>query len=319
MLLLWTILIIENGVALPADPVPATAGPQEGDTTVLIDTQSTSVAKDGCADTARTPPEKVPGPNACERGGHGEDLVVVKENLDTVFIFDKSVFRHVARDWRNNIDIFRRRGYGLSGSSHFGANAILIRPVKDYIKSFPELANKGFDFRGLGFEPFLMTGGSIYVGLGEGFRLGGSGMVGTHNNTSRRYNGDSVLVLNTSLVYGGFLIEKCILSGNWNFSAGGTLGGGSFRVSVAEQKNDYFFRDDDWEEIIGEDDDGRKSVFFLMEPHCSVSYTFFHFFHAGLSVTAPAFMSLEKFNAYTDDYFTVNPGVKIMLIFGNLG
>jgi len=30
-------------------------------------------------------------------------------------------------------------------------------------------------------------------------------------------------------------------------------------------------------------------------------------------------MSLEKFNAYTDDYFTVNPGVHIRLIFGNLG
>jgi len=233
IILVWTFLIIENGLADPvADSVLSAAGPKGGDTTALIDTQSAVVAKDTYADAIETIPQEPPLETVREESGRDEDLVVVKENLDTVFIFDKSVFRHVARDWRNNIDIFRRRGYGLSGSSHFGASAVFITPVEDYIKSFPELANKGFDFRGMGFEPFLMTGGSFYVGLGEGFRLGGSGMMGTHNNTSRRYNGDSVLVLNTDLGYGGFLIEKCILRGKWNFIAGGTLGGGSFRVSV---------------------------------------------------------------------------------------
>lgn len=247
-----------------------------------------------------------------------KDVIVVKENLDTVFIFDKSVFRHVARDWSNNIDIFRQRGYGLSGSSYYGANAVYIRPVEELAKNHPALSGKKFHFGRFGFEPFLMAGGGGYVGLGDGFRLGGAGVSGERKFSSERFGGDSILVLNTKVSFGGFLIEKCMVRDKWNFSAGGLLGAGSIKVAITEQDNTSFFGEYD-----DPDDNDRRynhhATCFMIESHGGVTYSFFYFFHFGVRISLPTFMSMDKFGIYTNDFFSINPGLHINLTFGNLG
>ncbi len=301
---------------------PLPAGAQGGDTAGTAGqlTDSIVTAVDTAAPSAATAADSgQPGSSEAppRPGITTKDIVVVKENLDTVFIFDKSVFRHVARDWRNNIDIFRQRGYGIAGSTTHGANAIFMRPVEELTDNDPYLSNKKFNFSKFGFEPFLMSGGSGVVGLGEGFRLGGGGVSGERKFSSNRFNGDSILILNTKVSYGGFLVEKCFINGRWNFSAGGMIGAGSLKVAISEQTNTWF--DVDEVDDIDEDWNSEKAAFLLLEPHFSFSYTFLYFFHVGASLTVPAFMSLEKFNAYTDDFLTVNPGLHVKLIFGNLG
>jgi hypothetical protein len=277
---------------------------------------SAAVSAVPVTETVTAPDTAVPARLA--DGKRNSDIVVLKENLDTVFIFDKSVFRHVARDWRNNIDIFRQRGYGASGSVYYGANAILIKPVRELAENLPALADRQFSFGKFGFEPFLMSGGAGYVGLGDGFRLGGAGMRGERRFSSAPFNGDSVLVLNTNVSYGGFLIEKCVLRGKWNLSAGGLIGGGSIKVAITEKTSTFFY---------GEDDDftdtdyqyNHQAAFFMVEPHCGFTYTFFYFFHFGARLSCPTFMSLDKFGIYTNDFFSVNPGIRINLTFGNIG
>ncbi len=297
---------VSDTAAAPAatDTVVTEKVPWEPDTSANGTDSGASVVSDGAEqDTA---------------GKKNKNIVVLKESLDTVFIFDKSVFRHVAQDWRNNIDIFRQRGYGASGSSYYGANAIFIRPVEELAENLPSLADKKFYFNKFGFEPFLMSGGGGFVGLGDGFRLGGVGMSGERKFLSAPYNGDSVLVLNTKVSYGGFLIEKCILRNNWNLSVGGLLGGASMKVAITEEENTFFFGEDD-PVVNGDYDYNHRAACFMVEPHCGLTYTFFYFFHLGARVSLPMFMSLDKFGVYTNDFFTVNPGFQISLTFGNLG
>lgn len=316
-----TIYRLLNGVLLTAlfstaalaeSATVDTAGVEENEAKERIVAEQDEVS-DSTANSATAEKEQITASSRSRK-----DVVVVKENLDTVFIFDKSVFRHVARDWRNNIDIFRQRGYGLSGSSYYGAHAVYIRPVEELAENLPALSGKKFHFGTFGFEPFLMSGGGGYVGLGDGFRLGGVGMSGERKFSSSRFGGDSILVLNTKVSYGGFLIEKCMVRDKWNFSAGGLLGAGNIKVAITEQANTFFFGEDDFPD----DDDqqyNHRATCFMIEPHGSVTYSFFYFFHFGARISLPTFMSLDKFGIYTNDFFSINPGMHITLTFGNLG
>ncbi|MBN1307379.1 MAG: hypothetical protein JXA18_05645 [Chitinispirillaceae bacterium] len=297
-----TMLLCASAINVPADDAVANIGSDTlFDTVMTIDTASA---------TGRDIPAEEKGETVeegCSADRKEHDDTVLRETLDTVFIFDKRVFRHIAQDWRNNIDIFRQRGYGGSGSMSYGANAIFIGPVKDLVEHDPHFSNERFHFNRSGFAPFLLSGGSGYIGFGEGFRLGGGGM----NGTSLSYcSTNDTISLSTSVRYGGFLIEKAFIRGRWNFSTGGMLGGGAFTVAITE--NNLFNWDD-------REDEGKRAVFFLFSPHAGFSYTFLYFFHVGAGITMPSFMSLDKFGPYTDDFFTVNPGLHIRLIFGNLG
>jgi len=315
--LTFTALLLCTSAAVRGDDATTTADPST-DTAVTAVTaarpQTAAVQADAFTSSAH-PSDTADRHRTRQR----DDIIIVKENLDTVFIFDKSVFRHIAKDWRKNIDIFRQRGYGISGTSMYGANAIFIEPVEELAESHPYLSDKRFNFRRFGFEPFPMSGGEGFIGLGDGLRLGGSGYSGKRQFSSNRFDGDSILVMNTRVSYGGFLIEKCFVRDRWNLIAGASLGAGRFKVAISSQFNTYFYGEDD--DYFNESDwnDRQTAVFFLMEPHCGFSYSFFYFFHIGATVTLPAFMSLQKFNPYTDDFFTVNPGLYIRLVFGNIG
>ena len=319
LLLLPTLMAVTFMAPVSAREGDSTEDAGPADTVAAVNDTATAIDTTAAADTAGVVPDQGAAAGHPATENKANDIVVVKEDLDTVFIFDKSVLRHVARDWRNNIDIFRQRGYGASGSSIYGADAIFIRPVEELTENHPELSDKRFDFGRFGFEPFLMSGGSGYVGLGEGFRLGGGGMSGERKFRSSRFNGDSILVLNTKVSYGGFLIEKCFIHNRWNLNTGGMIGAGSIKVTKSEQINTFFYGENENPFDIDDSKGSHRAVFFLLEPHCGFSYTFFYFFHVGATVTLPTFMSLEKFDIYTDDFFTVNPGLHTKLIFGNLG
>lgn len=253
-----------------------------------------------------------------------KELIVVRETRDTVFVLDKAPITDMVRNWRKNIDILRQRSIGLSGSSVYGACAVSMAPIEEWVDNHPYLSERYFHFGKFNYQPFLMSGGAGVIGLGDGFRLGGGGMVGRRNFSSDPFHGDSMIVLGVQVAYGGFMVEKAVVSGNWNMVAGGTIGGGSLEVApTIKQQSSFFTAIDDNPGIDDEDLFNRGNVveagYFLFEPHCGISYTVFHFMHVGLNVSLPVFMSIEKFNSYTSDFITANPGFYLKLVFGNIG
>jgi hypothetical protein len=309
------------------------AGEQPADTTVTAPSSDSSPAiaatgqdtlEDDIAETAPVPHTKKP--RRCRKcPPHDSDILIVRETADTVFIFNKKTFKNFARDWRNNIDTFRKQSIGLSGTSGYGMNAIAMQPIEDFLDNHPGFSGKRF--RGIsrfGFEPYVMSGGSGVIGLGEGFRLGGGGMSGERRFFSDPFH-DSILVLNTRVSYGGFLVEKATVKGKWNFTYGGTIGGGTLKLVVSEKNDlDWFSTSTDMSNGIYQEDDifknsGYEAAYFLLEPHWGCSYTLFTFFHIGTGISLPTFMSLDATFPYTDDFITVNPAIQLKLIFGNLG
>lgn len=262
-------------------------------------------------------------PQVIHREHTQKKMIVVKETRDTVFVLDQSSIHDLIKNWQQNIGTLRKRGIGLSGVSTYGAYAISLAPVEELVDKTPFLSSKHFDFSRFSYEPFFTKGGAGYIGLGDGFRLGGGGMTGQRTFSSNRFSGDSILVLAVQVNCGGFMVEKAVVSDRWNFTAGGTIGGGSIKVTASEKNSSSWFTnaDDDMESFddLFEKGNSAEAGFFMVEPHCGASYTFFPFFHVGLNVTLPAFLSVEKFNIYTNDFFTVNPGFSLKLIFGNLG
>lgn len=250
-------------------------------------------------------------------------FIVVRESDDTVFVLNHMTIRYLLRNWQKNLDILRHRSIGISGSSTYGTYAISIAPVKDLIDNDPFLSKKQFRFNRYGSEPFFTTGGGGVLGLGSGFRIGGSGMTGQRSFSSKPFNADSVLLLNVTINSGGFLVEKATVYDRWNITAGGIFGGGSMIVSLSEKKSSSWFTDLDddnaFDELFQNDGNSVEAEFFQVEPYCGVSYTLFPFFHLGIHVSAPAFFSVDKFTVYTSDFFTINPGFSLKLIFGNLG
>ena len=99
---------------------------------------------------------------------------------------------------------------------------------------------------------------------------------------------------------------------------GGYLGGGSIQLSTQEfDQNDYSaFRsfDDDAEE-----ENRIQAGFGLLEVHGGATYSLTNFFHLGMELTIPVFVSLDGFAPYTTEFVTPNPGINLKIIFGNLG
>jgi hypothetical protein len=256
---------------------------------------------------------------------HRKNLIVVRETEDTVFVFDKSSIRDAVKNWRRNFDVLRQRSIGLSGSSTYGVYAFSLAPVEELIETDYYLSSKHFDINHSGYEPFPLSGGMGCIGLGQGFRLGGGGMTGERNFASDKFSGDSIIVLGVQISYGGFMVEKAIVSDRWNFTAGGTIGGGAIKVVASEKNSSSWFTSveenggySDFDETF-ENGNSIQAGFLFFEPHCGFSYTFFHFFHIGVNASLPTFLSVEKFNIHTNDFLSINPGLYLKLIFGNLG
>ena len=313
----------------------AQADTMVGDTAAEATAEASVDTEEYLSDTGevRSGSPETADPDSPQKKGHckscrrhrNKDIVIVRETADTVFILNKKSFHAFTRDWRNNFDHLRKKSIGLSGTSRYGVDAVAMQPIEDFIENHPGFRGKHFrDISRYGFEPYVMSGGSGVIGLGEGFRLGGGGMSGERRFFSAPFH-DSILVLNTRVSYGGFLVEKATVKDRWNFTYGGTIGGGTIKVVISEKNSsDLFSVDDDYSTGFYDDDDifknnGYQATFFMLKPHWGFSYTFFTFFHVGGAVSLPIFMSMEDILPYTDDFVTVNPGIQLKLIFGNLG
>jgi hypothetical protein len=202
-----------------------------------------------------------------------------------------------------------------------GVYAINMSPVRKLTESAQPFLGKTFDFGTLDYHAFRTRGGMGYVGLGNGLRIGGGGSGGKADITSERYQGDSVMVLKTRVGFGGFLIEKGFVKKRFNYSLGGYIGGGSFKIDVTTVDLDSVtaFSLGDNLTKSGE----IEADFMLIEGHGGFTFTIVPFFHIGLGISLPAFISTNGFSSpavtYSSEFFTLNPGVNIKFVFGNLG
>lgn len=203
----------------------------------------------------------------------------------------------------------RERGYGGAMGPAFGVQAINVKDAITFLARDTSLGSYAFSGD---YETFLLSGGVIYGGIGNGIRVGGAGWGGSRSFVS---NEDSNKSVSLGLGFGGFLLEKCFVKKNLNIMVGGILGAGGFTLKPRELSDSFFDNDTDYQEA--------SAAFMLVELHSGITYSMKSWMHFGLDFTSPFFISPSGYKindiSVTNGFATVNPGLRIKLVFGNLG
>ncbi len=244
---------------------------------------------------------------------------IIKETKDTVYTIKQPDPETVSKSFRQRLNDLRVRGFGGGGGPVWDVYAINIAPVVTLLKADKALSSRDFGFNNFNEEPFIMKGGMGFGGLGNGLRLGGIGLSGERKIVSDHFSGDSAILLTVKVNTGGFLIEKAMVHDRMNYVAGGYIGGGSMQASVQtiSGKISSFTRDSDTPSK--ENPQPSTASFASLELHGAVTYTLYAFMHVGLGLSMPVFISTNGFETYPSQFVTVNPGLQLKVIFGNLG
>jgi hypothetical protein len=161
-----------------------------------------------------------------------------------------------------------------------------------------------------------MNGGMGFAGIGGGLRIGGGGMSGERHFTSQRYAGDSLINYSTKISWGGFLIEKLVTREKYSCVIGGYLGSGSLKAGWVKVNDGYSAFDHfDWED----DENEIKAFFGYFELHGGTVYNIAPWMHVCGDVSLPVIVSTDGFAPYTKEFISLCPGLRVRLIFGNLG
>lgn len=245
-----------------------------------------------------------------------EEKIVLKETEDTVYVVKKSDMDKIAGEFHTKVREMRTKGFGAAGGPMTGLFAVSMRPVEDFIRIHGNLKQRDFGLNEFAVEPFALSGGMGYVGIGNGVRLGLAGMNGERNFSGSR-SGDTLLVaLRTEISYFGFLVQKNYVHEKMDLTVGAILGSGKMKVSFSDAGTYSAFEPVFGEEKLTHDIKARLGV---LEVHTGFTYSFTRFVHVGGDISVPTFISLEGFGAFTDEFVTVNPGLRLKVMFGNLG
>jgi hypothetical protein len=299
----------------------ATAATAVSDSSALADSSSAATR------TARKSPAK----NRFEKttitvtsgAGDSSDVVVVRETQDSVYVVNTADLPVMLKKSKDKVGVLRKKGLGIGGGPTPGFYAINMGPVHDLAQRAAPLRDRQFHYGPLDYRAFYMRGGVGYIGLGNGLRIGGGGAQGSSEMTSSLYSGDSAAILSTKVHFGGLLVEKAVVLNRINGVIGGYIGGGSTEVAVklVDMANASWFNDDGVTNINQTGD--MKAEFMYLELHGGFTYTILPIFHIGLDVSAPMFLSPNGFASplvpYSSEFFTINPGIRAKIIFGNLG
>jgi vacuolar-type H+-ATPase subunit H len=220
---------------------------------------------------------------------------------------------------------------GHSGGGILGLQTVWLntKPFKDLVAKESSLRGKDFDF---GSRPMVMLGmGGMHehpsgyrggVTIWGGYRSYQSDEFGKVAGDSTTH--DSVTVLRVIPAYFGYTMDKAFHFSRFSVNLGGMLGGGAYIV----QKKDYDL--DESETFVSTNGDGSNDTqndygawsaapFFAWEVRAGMGVELAPVFHVGIEGFALFTYAPEGFGVATGDFVTVNPGVRLKLIFGKAG
>jgi hypothetical protein len=250
--------------------------------------------------------------------------LLIKHKQDTVFLLHngdiKKIFTDLNRtmgDVNKGLNKTRVQGFGGAGGPIPAMLMIKMKPVALVIGREQGLSDKKFTID-WGWDPFFMMGGMGYGGLGHGVRIGGGGWGGSNRYVSERFgpNRDSTIQLDVHVGYGGFIIEKAFVKDRMNYMFGTLMGGGSIRISkrVLDNSESSAFIDFEGEEKP----ETAEAKCFVLQAYGGGTYTTLPWFHIGLDGNCALFLSSDGFYS-SQGFATLNPGIRLRIIFGNIG
>jgi hypothetical protein len=245
---------------------------------------------------------------------------------DTIEVLSKEGTEAFLATIRGKKRSARERGYGGGLGPTPGIYIVNMHPVRELLDAIAA----GDDFRNIGFqidgnrEQFFLMGIAGYGALGSGLRIGGSFNGGSKSYSTR--TADSTYTIELRAKFGGLLIEKAIVAGNFNWLLGGTIGGSALDVTPSKVSNQL--SEASLSRQISEAIPRKYATVsapgLLVELHGGFTYTMISWFHVGMDLSTPLFFSPSGFKSpgdqsITNGFITINPGLRIRIILGNIG
>ncbi len=242
----------------------------------------------------------------------------IRAMKDTILVLTREGTKDFLGSFRGQGRNARERGFGGALGVSPSVYAVHMKPVYDLVQRYPDLRNIGFNIDD-GYGMFVLMGGLGYGAVGNGLRIGGGGRGGSNDFTRTR--NDTTYTLEVGVGFGGFMLEKAFVRRNANFFIGGMLGGGGLNIELREYHGLF--------QTIGRSGDDlpigtADASYLLLELHTGITYTLLSWLHIGGDISVPAFLSPSGFKVQSsasagDGFVTFNPGIRIRIMFGNIG
>jgi len=242
---------------------------------------------------------------------------------DTVQLLSKESTDAFLESLRGRKRSTRQRGYGGAIGPVLGVYAIQMDPIDKLIRFMGN--NSDFSNSRITtdkpFALFQCTGISGYGAIGNGLRIGGTYMSGSRSYTT--FINDTIFNLEINPSFGGFLLEKAIVLENLNAYAGGLIGSSAITVRPSKTTNALTSISVDSDNFSISFNELKANSLFL-ELHGGCTYTMINWFHIGADLSAPLFFSNSGFttsggHSITNGFLTINPGIRIRIMIGNIG
>lgn len=246
---------------------------------------------------------------------------------DTVELLSKESTNGFLLSFKGKKRRTRQRGFGGGIGPTLGIYALHTGPINNLLR----ILDRDADFGNAPitidkpFARFLLSGISGYGAVGNGLRIGGCFMSGSRSYSSPARHNDTTYIYNVEITpnFGGLLLEKAIVIDNVNLFFGGLIGGASLKVRPSKSANPYTSVALDSDEYRTDYNElNARSL--LLELHGGFTYSMINWFHIGADLSAPMFFSQSGFvtsggHSLTNGFLTVNPGLRIRIIIGNIG
>ncbi|MBN1600269.1 MAG: hypothetical protein JW915_01615 [Chitinispirillaceae bacterium] len=242
-----------------------------------------------------------------------------QDTIDAEFIINKINEKRIL--FTEKVTKSRAQGYGGGVIIQPMVLGIRMKPVKNFALKNISLRPYRFSRLEESYRPVLVMGAFAYGGVGNGLRIGFGGWGGDSYYEGERVDGnlDTVMILNLHTSFGGMLVEKVILHKNINFLFGGVIGGGTFSLKRSVQLDNAFNSLNDWEQL---DDESNytEATYAGVEIHSGFTATILPWMHLGMDLNSLFSFSVSGFKGLGSRGFTtVNPGIRVRIVLGNLG
>lgn len=218
----------------------------------------------------------------------------------------------------SSISKARMQGYGGGVIIQPMILGLRTEPVYDLVKHDSQLRQFVFqDLINHKFQPLLVNGLWLYGGMGNGVRIGFAWWGGECFFGSNVTPTDSLMTLRVHTGFGGLTVEKVFLHKKSNIITGGMIGGGSIKVTKSYQEADVF-GGAAWNEDLDNEAEAKARQVGL-ELHAGMTISLLPWWHLGLDLNSHFLLSVNGFGGSVNSFTTVNPGLRLRVVLGNLG
>jgi hypothetical protein len=242
-----------------------------------------------------------------------------QDTIDAEYIFNRINEKRII--FSEKVSKSRAQGFGGGVIIQPMILGVKMKPIKKFALQNSSLRQYSFSDLQSKYNPVLVMGAFGYGGVGNGLRIGFGGWGGDAYYEGDRVDGnmDSVMILNLQTSFGGMFLEKALIHKNLNFVFGGVIGGGKYSLKRSVQSDNAFNSFDAWDNT-DDDSNEAKATFAGLEMHSGLTVTVLPWMHFGLDLNTLFSFSVSGFRGLGGTGFTtVNPGVRLRIVLGNLG